>query len=65
MTRPWKITLAVFAILIAALVAFAFLFDWNLLKPFVERKVTEKTGREFVIKGDLHVRLGLNPLVTA
>jgi len=65
MTRPWKITLAVFAILIAALVAFAFLFDWNLLKPYVERKVAEKTGREFLIKGDLHVRLGLNPLVTA
>jgi AsmA family protein len=65
MARPWKITLGVFAVLVAAVVAFAFLFDWNTIKPYVERKVSEKTGREFVIKGDLHVNLGLNPLITA
>ncbi|MGE5523226.1 MAG: AsmA family protein [Rhodospirillaceae bacterium] len=65
MARPWKIAGAVLVVIVAALVAFAFLFDWNTLKPYVERKVTEKTGREFTIKGDLDVDLGLNPLITA
>ncbi len=53
-------------LLVAALVA-AFLawFDWNRLKPYAERKVSEKTGREFRILGDLHVRLSLHPLIEA
>ena len=40
-------------------------FDWNMVKPYAERQVTEKTGREFVIRGDLDVSLSLNPLVSA
>ena len=40
-------------------------FDWNMIKPYVERQVTDKTGREFVIRGDLDVRLSINPLISA
>lgn len=34
------------------------LFDWNWLRGPIMRSVTEKTGRELVINGDLKVRLG-------
>jgi uncharacterized protein involved in outer membrane biogenesis len=60
--KRWGAALAAIAVLVAAFVAW---FDWNLLKPYVERKVTEKTGREFHIRGNLDVRLSFNPLVTA
>ena len=35
------------------------------MKPYVERQVTEKTGREFLIRGNLDVDLSLNPLISA
>jgi len=50
---------------VLAIGAFVAWFDWNMLKPYVERKVTEATGREFRIKGDLDVRLSLHPLISA
>jgi uncharacterized protein involved in outer membrane biogenesis len=53
------------AILAALVAAFVLLFDWNLLKPYVERKVSDLTGREFRIHGNLGVRLSLHPLITA
>ena len=34
------------------------LFDWNWLRGPIMRAVTEKTGRELVINGDLKVKLG-------
>jgi len=45
-------------------IAFFIWFDWNMLKPFIERQVTEKTGREFTIRGNLDVNLSLNPLIS-
>jgi uncharacterized protein involved in outer membrane biogenesis len=45
-------------------IAFVIWFDWNMLKPYIERQVTEKTGREFTIRGDLDVNLSLNPLIS-
>lgn len=60
--RKTSIAVLAFVALVAALVAF---FDWNLAKPYIERKVQERTGREFRIHGDLKVRLSLNPLVQA
>ena len=57
--------LSIFGVLVILIVAFVTLFDWNMLKPYVERQVTEKTGREFTIQGNLDVKLSLNPLVSA
>jgi uncharacterized protein involved in outer membrane biogenesis len=34
-------------------------------KPYIQRQVSEKTGREFMIAGDLDVQLSLNPLISA
>lgn len=53
------------SIAISAVVVIAImLFDWNILKPYIERQVTEKTGREFVIRGDLDVNLSLYPKIS-
>ena len=59
-----KTILLIFGALFLLAIIFAIWFDWNMLKPYVERQVTEKTGREFTIRGDLDVSLSLNPLVS-
>jgi uncharacterized protein involved in outer membrane biogenesis len=65
MRRRTKRILSISSILFVLLVTiFIIWFDWNMIKPYVERQVTEKTGREFVIR-DLDVRLSLNPLISA
>ncbi len=56
--------LAVFAALALALVAAVLLFDWNMLKHPIERRVSAATGRTFHIDGDLSVKLGLKPRIT-
>ena len=61
--RSRKILL-IFGVLFALALTTIFLFDWNLLKSYVERQVTEKTGREFMIRGDLDVSLSLNPRIS-
>ncbi|MBS0339223.1 MAG: AsmA family protein, partial [Proteobacteria bacterium] len=43
------------------LVALA-LFDWNWVRPPIERYISQKTQREFRM-ADLHVRLGLTPTI--
>src|SRR5437899_2695708 len=60
-----RATLSILGILLILVVGFVIWFDWNMIKPYVERQVTEKTGREFIIHGDLDVKLSLNPLVSA
>src|SRR5262245_2513121 len=47
------------------LVALILVFDWNWFKGPIERRVSAATGREFRIEGDLHVRLGLTPVISA
>lgn len=61
--RSKKILVISVAIFVIAVIAIT-LFDWNILKPYIERQVTEKTGREFVIRGDLDVNLSLNPKIS-
>ncbi len=39
------------------------LFDWNLLRGPIERRVSESTGREFHIHGDLSVDLSMQPRI--
>jgi uncharacterized protein involved in outer membrane biogenesis len=64
-SRTARRVLLIFSIFIAFAVALAIWFDWNMAKPYIQRQVSEKTGREFVIAGDLDVRLSLNPLISA
>ncbi|ATD59843.1 MAG: AsmA family protein [Janthinobacterium svalbardensis] len=61
MTRstPLKIlgwSLAALLALIALLVIFVLTFDWNRARPYINQKVSESTGRSFVIEGDLQVK---------
>ncbi|SCY52854.1 AsmA family protein [Nitrosospira sp. Nsp13] len=62
-TRSKKI-LVTFAAIFAIVVITISLFDWNMLKPYIERQVSEKTGREFVIRGNLDVNLFFNPKIS-
>ena len=63
-THSQKI-LFVFGVIFALVLIAILSFDWNMLKPYVERQVTEKTGREFLIKGNLDISLSLNPRISA
>lgn len=63
MVRGLKVTLWIFVSFALALLIFVSLFDWNMLRGFVERKTYENTGRTLSIKGDLDVDLGLVPRV--
>jgi AsmA family protein len=62
--RTWQILSVSGIAFLLLVIAFIIWFDWNMLKPYIERQVTEKTGREFTIRGDLDVNLSLNPLVS-
>ncbi len=56
--KPLKIvgwTLASLLALIVLVIIFIMTFDWNRARPYINRKVSESTGREFVIGGDLQV----------
>jgi len=58
-TTPFKIlgwSLAVLLALIAIFVIIIATFDWNRARPYINRSVSESTGREFVIGGDLQVK---------
>ncbi len=53
--------MAAFALLLVLLIL---LFEWNMLRRPIERRVTAATGREFHINGDLRVTLSMKPRVT-
>src|SRR6516225_2934740 len=53
---------SVLALLGVLLVAFLVLFDWNWLRPSLDRYISNKTEREFH-SSDLHVKLGLTPTI--
>lgn len=59
-TRFFELMAAV-ALLMVLLIL---LFDWNMLRGPIERRVTASTGREFHINGDLRVKLSMKPQVT-
>ncbi|RZL95845.1 MAG: AsmA family protein [Variovorax sp.] len=50
------------ATLVVVLITFLLLFDWNWVRPAIERYVSKKTEREFRMS-DLHVKLGLAPTI--
>lgn len=61
-TRKWLVGITVCLLLLVTAVYF---FDWNLARPYIERKVTSSTGRSFAINGDMDVRLSLWPRIIA
>lgn len=63
--RPSRRTSIILGVLIAAVVVFLILFDWNWLKGPLERQVSARTGREFRIHGDLDVDLGRVTIIRA
>jgi uncharacterized protein involved in outer membrane biogenesis len=63
--RPSRRAGIVLATLAVALVALWLLFDWNWFKAPLERAVSNATGREFRIDGDLDVDLGRTITVSA
>ena len=52
-----KWSLIVIVALIAILIVFLSLFDWNVFRPTLARMITAKTGRPAAINGDLKVHL--------
>lgn len=58
MTRVRSFLIWIFSglvLIMAALVLFLVLFDWNLLKPTINERVSEALDRPFAIEGDLSV----------
>lgn len=56
LSKPLKITGWILLAITVAVILFLMLFDWNMLRPYINRKVSETTGREFAIRGDLDVK---------
>jgi len=59
--KRWLTSLAVFVALVAAGI---YLFEWNMLRGPIAKRVEHATGRPFAINGDLHVRLSRTPRIT-
>lgn len=55
-SRPLKIVGWILLGITVIVILFFLLFDWNMLRPYINRKVSETTGREFAIRGDLDVK---------
>jgi len=55
-SRPLKIAGWTLLGITVVVILFFMLFDWNMLRPYINRKVSETTGREFAIRGDLDVK---------
>ncbi|MGV7207493.1 AsmA family protein [Oxalobacteraceae bacterium A2-2] len=54
-SKAVKIAGGVLGVIVLLIVLIA-LFDWNLLRPYINRKVSETTGRDFAIDGKLDVK---------
>ncbi len=62
-TKKW--IFGIVAAIAALVLAFILFFDWNMLRGYIGKKVTEKTSREFSIRGNLDVDLGFTPRIYA
>lgn len=54
-SRALRIGAVILAVILGLMILFA-LFDWNMLRPYINRKVSETTGRDFAIQGNLDVK---------
>lgn len=64
MTNKHKKRLTIVAAIAVVIAALIYVFDWNMLRGFVEHRVTQATGRSFKINGDLDVALSMKPRIT-
>lgn len=58
-SRPLKIllwTLLTLVVAIAAVIIFIITFDWNRARPYINQKVSDSSGRDFAIRGDLKIQ---------
>jgi len=58
--KPLKILFSLIAVLLlcgAGLITLLLNYDWNTVRPTINRKVSDSTGRTFVINGDLKLQL--------
>lgn len=53
----WRWAAGIFGAVIAAIVVFLLIFDWNWLRGPIGRYASEKSGRTVVLAGDLKVKL--------
>jgi hypothetical protein len=60
-----KRTLAIVGILAASIALAVVLFDWNMLRGYIAQEVSQRSGRELSIAGNLDVELSLTPRVHA
>lgn len=63
MTRRVKTFYWIAGGLIVALILGAAFFDWNMVKPYAERQLSESSGRTVSLAGNLGVHLALAPRV--
>lgn len=63
MTRKGRRIAAALVLLIVIVALLVVFFDWNWLKGPIQSRVSDATGRTFVINGDLEVDLSLRPRV--
>jgi uncharacterized protein involved in outer membrane biogenesis len=54
-SKALKVSAMLLVAILGLILLFA-LFDWNMLRPYINRKVSESTGREFAILGNLDVK---------
>src|SRR5215212_769892 len=64
MTRAKKRWLVSFSVFVALIAAGVYLFEWNMLRGPIAKRVATATGRTFAINGDLHVLLSRTPRIT-
>ncbi len=55
----------IIAVLVVAVFAFLYLYDFNTFKPMITQAVRDATGRELIIGGDLRILPGWPPKLTA
>src|SRR3954470_11720640 len=65
MTRTQKRWFVFFSIFVALVGAGIYVFEWNMLRGPIAKRVEKATGRSFAINGDLHVHLSRRPRITA
>ena len=61
----WKRVLVAAILVVAALISAAWLiiahYDYNKLKPQIERAFKEATGRDLILGGNLDLKIGFTP----
>ena len=64
MTRSRQAWLAGIGVLLLLIAAAVYIFEWNMLRGPIARRVEHATGRTFAINGDLRVHLARTPRIT-